>query len=173
MALGDRHANGIGNPLTERASGCFDPRGVAVFRVPGGLGSKLTEVFNFFHRHVFITREVQKRIEQHRAVPCGEDETVAVRPHRVPGVEFQETRKQYGRRIGHAHGHSRMAGVRLLHRVHRKGANRVGHGFLDFWIGEPAGGGSLKGVDGGHGAPFTRCGRRFATDSVGWRKRAR
>jgi hypothetical protein len=35
-------------------------------------------------------------------------ETVAIEPHRIGGIEFEEARKQHGRDIGHAHRHARM-----------------------------------------------------------------
>jgi hypothetical protein len=106
--------------------------------------------------------EVQQRVEQHRAVPGREHETVAVGPARVGGIVFQEAGPQAGGGIGHAHRHAGMAGLRLLHRIHRQRADGVGHaallgdrtgqqGRLGFEGGGGAGGGSLGvGFGGGH-----------------------
>ena len=40
LAFGNRHADGIGNALAERAGGGLDAGGMAIFRVAGGLGSR-------------------------------------------------------------------------------------------------------------------------------------
>ncbi len=68
LALCDRHADGVGNALAERPGRRFDARGVAVFRVAGGLGAKLAELLDVLDRHVGVAGQVKQRIEQHRAV---------------------------------------------------------------------------------------------------------
>jgi len=56
-----------------------------------------------------------------------EHKTVAIRPCRIGRIEFEETREQHGRDIGHAHRHPRMTGPGFLDGVDRQEADRVGH----------------------------------------------
>ena len=78
-------------------------------------------------RHLGVAGEIKQRVEQHRAVPGGEHEAVAVGPVGVGGIELQEAGEQHGGHVGHAHGHAGMAGIGLLHRVHGQRADGVGH----------------------------------------------
>ena len=57
----------------------------------------------------------------------GEHEAVAVGPARIGRVVAQVPAPERDRDLGHAHGRAGMAGVGLLHRVHRERADRVGH----------------------------------------------
>src|SRR3546814_2317820 len=43
QTLGERHADGVGEALAERAGGGLDAGGVAVFRVPGRAAAELAE----------------------------------------------------------------------------------------------------------------------------------
>ena len=122
-----RHADGIGEPLAERAGGRLDAGGVAVFGMAGGLRAELAEALQLVERHALVAEQMQQRIEQHRAVPGGEHEAVAVRPVRVGGVELQVLGEEHGGDVGGAHRQAGMAGIRRLHRVHGKDADRVGH----------------------------------------------
>ena len=125
--LGDGHADGVAEALPERAGGGLDPRRMAVFRVPRRARAELTETLQLLDRHLRIAGQIKQRVEQHRAVPGGKNEAVAVRPIGVRGVELQEAREEHGGHVGHAHRHAGMAGIGLLHRVHGQRANGVGH----------------------------------------------
>src|SRR3546814_5889871 len=59
-------------------------------------------------------------------VTSRQHEAIAVRPLRVGGIELQDPREQDCGDIGHAHGHSGVAGVRLLDRIHRSEERSVG-----------------------------------------------
>ena len=126
-ALGQRHADGVGQPLPERPGRRLDARRFAIFRVSGGAAVQLAEIPDFRHRHIRITGQMQQRVEQHRAVPGREHETVPVRPVWPLRIELQELREQDRRRIRHAHRHPRMAALGGLHSVHGKRANGIGH----------------------------------------------
>src|SRR5258706_16186142 len=75
-------------------------------------------------------RQVQQRIRQHRAVTGGQDETVAIRPHRIGWVELEETRKQHRGAVSHAHRHARMTRLRFFDRIDRQKAYGIGQ----FWM---------------------------------------
>ena len=127
QTLGERHADGVGNALTERSGSRLHTGRVAVLGMPRRLRSPLPECFEFIQRHAFVARQVQERIQQHRAVTGRQHEAIAIRPCRVRRIEFEESRKQHGSDVGHAHGHARMTGLRLLDRIDRQKADRVGH----------------------------------------------
>ena len=93
----------------------------------GGAAAELPEVADLVHRHVGVAGQMQEPVEQHRAVPVRQDETIAVGPVRRLRVEAQELGKQHGRNVGHAHRHAGMARLGLLDGVHGERAQRVGH----------------------------------------------
>ena len=126
-ALGNRHADGVGEPLAKRAGGGLDSGGVAVLGVARRLRAELAEALDLGQAHVLVAGQIEERVEQHRAVPGREHEAVAVGPVGRARVELQEPRKQDGGHVRHAHGHSRMARLRLLDRVGREKADGVGH----------------------------------------------
>ena len=72
-----------------------------------------------------VAGQVEQGVEQHRAVPGGEHEAVAVRPVRIGRVVLQVARPQHVRHGRCAHRQAGMAGVRSLHRVGREEADRV------------------------------------------------
>ena len=127
VAFGNRHADGIGDALAQGAGGCFNACGMAEFRVACGFGTPLAEIADFFHRHVGIAGEMEQGVDQHGTVAGGQDEAVAVGPMRGFGVEFQESGKQHGGDVGGPQGKAGVAGIGLLDRIHRKGADGIGH----------------------------------------------
>ena len=125
--LGERHADGVGEPLAERAGGGLDPRRMAIFGMAGGAAAELAEALELVEAHAGISRQMQQRIEQHRAMPGREHEAVAIGPVRPRRIEFEEAAPQHRGDIGHAHGHAGMAARRLLHRIHGEHPDDVGH----------------------------------------------
>jgi hypothetical protein len=123
-ALGQRQAHAVAKALSQRAGGGLDARGQAMLRMAGGLAAPLPEALQLFHGQV-VAAKVQQRIEQHGAMPGGEDETVAVEPVGVLGVVLQELGPQHVGDVGHAHGHARVAGIGLLHAIHDQGTDGV------------------------------------------------
>src|SRR5438445_171221 len=86
---------------------------------------QLPEALELIHRQV-VAGEVQERVQQHRAVAVGEDETIAVWPRRVCRVVPQVPPPQRQPDFGHSHGHARVTGICGLHGVHGQRTNRVG-----------------------------------------------
>ncbi len=123
--LSQRHADTIGQTLTERASGGFNTGGVAQLRVARGFGVQLTEVFQFVDRQV-IAGQVQQRVNQHGAMTVGHDEAVAIGPFRVLRVVLHEVIPQDFGDVRHTHGGAGVAAGGFLDGVHTQGANRIG-----------------------------------------------
>jgi hypothetical protein len=79
-APGNRHADAVSAPLSERARRRFDPRGQMIFGMTGTFATDLPEVFDIVERnrelskplvlgvYRFHARKMQKRIKQHRCV---------------------------------------------------------------------------------------------------------
>jgi hypothetical protein len=82
MRLGDRHADGVGEPLAERAGGDLDAFGVAALGMARRLAAPLAELLDVLERER-VARHVQQAVEQRRAVSGREDEAVAVGPERM------------------------------------------------------------------------------------------
>ena len=125
--LGERHADRIAHPLPKRPGRGLDAGRVPPLRMPGGATAELAEAPELVERHVGVAGQMQKRIEQHRAVPGGQHEAVAVRPIRYPRIEPQKLREEDGRDIGHPHRHARVSRVRLLDRIHCERSNGIRH----------------------------------------------
>ena len=125
MSLGERHADRIGDTLAEWAGGGLHTRGFAPFRMAGGFGMQLPEGLQIIDGER-IARQVQQRIEQHRAVAVGQHEAITIGPRWIGGVMHQEVAPQHLGDIGHAHGRARMAGIGGLHGIHAQSTNGVG-----------------------------------------------
>ena len=93
-ALGQGHADGVGQPLAEGPGRRLDARRVAVLGVAGGARPELAEVLQLIEGHVLVAGEVEQGIKEHRAVARREDKSVAVRPLGRPGIELQERVKR-------------------------------------------------------------------------------
>ena len=69
--------------------------------------------------------EMQQCVKQHRGMAVRKDEAIAVGPDRIIGIEAQRI---LPKRVGHRrqrHRRAGMAGIGLLHGIHRQGANCV------------------------------------------------
>ncbi len=126
QALGDGEADRHAEPLTQRTGGALDAVRVLVLRVAGRLAVQLAEVLDLVQRHVGIAAQVQDRVQQHRTMPVGENEAIAVEPVRIAGIVAEIIVPQHFGDIGHAHRHARMTGIGLLYGVHRQRADGVG-----------------------------------------------
>jgi hypothetical protein len=119
-ALGDRHADAVGEALAERPGGDLDAGrhvDAVALGVAGRQRAPLAEALDLVHRER-VAREVQHAVEQHRAVAGTQQETIAVGPVRVRRVVIQNLRVEHVSRGRHAHGQARVPGVSLLHRIH-------------------------------------------------------
>ena len=127
QALGERHADGVAEPLAERAGGGLDAGGDEILRVAGRLRAELPEIPDLVHGHLLDAEEEEHGIEQHRAVAGGEHEAVAVRPARLGRVELEVAGEEHRGHVGHAHRHAGMARIGAFNRIHRERADRVRH----------------------------------------------
>ncbi|MNS45853.1 hypothetical protein D3C72_783310 [compost metagenome] len=123
--LGDRHAHGIGDALTQRASGGLDARGITVLRVTRGARVQLAEVFQIIDGEV-VTGEMQQGVQQHGAVAVGQHEAVTVGPLGVVRVVLEVATPQHFGDICHSHGGARVTGVGFLNGIHTQCANGIG-----------------------------------------------
>ena len=124
--LGNGKADRIGDALTQRAGGGFNPFHMAVLRMACRACAPLAEILDLVQRDLFIARQIQQRINQHRAMTGGQDKPVAIGPMRGLGVKLQVFFKQYCGNIGHAHRHPRVAGICRCNSVQRQGADGGG-----------------------------------------------
>ena len=126
VPLGHRHANGVGEALAKRTGGGLDARRVAELRMAWRLRTELTEVADLLECHLRSTGEIEKGVEQHRAVAGRKDQAIPIRPVRGRGVEFQEFLEQQGGAVGKAQRQAAMAALRLFDGVHAERPDRIG-----------------------------------------------
>ncbi len=129
-ALGDGHADGVGDALAERAGRRLDARRVPVLGVTRRAAAPLAEGLEVVDAQV-VAGQVQHGVEQHARVARGEHEAVAVRPRGVGRVVPEVTREERVRDGRGAHGHARMAGVGLLDAVDGQEADGVDAAVLE------------------------------------------
>ena len=123
-ALGHRHADGVGDALAERPGGDLDAGDVAALGVAGRARAPLAEALQVLDRQVEAA-QVRERVLQHARMPGAEHEAVAVAPGGVGWVEAQDVAVERVAERRERHRGAGMAGVRLLHGIHRQPADRV------------------------------------------------
>ena len=125
-ATADRHADRIAQTLPERPRGRLDTGCQPVLGMAGRLRMQLAKAPQLVQRQV-VAGQVQQRIQQHRTVPVGEHETVTIGPLRISRIMPEDSIPERYGDVRHAHRHSRVPGARLLDRVDRQHADRIGH----------------------------------------------
>ncbi len=120
----ERHADSVGKALPQRSGGGLNAWREPMLRMTRRLAVQLPEVGEFRHRQV-VAREVQQRVLQHRAVPVGQHEPIAIGPARIGRVVAQVPLPEGERNLGHSHRHAGVTRVGLLHRIHGQGADGV------------------------------------------------
>jgi hypothetical protein len=130
IRLCHRHAEGIGNALAQRAGGDLDADGRVALGVAFAVRAQLAKALDFFNRKVRVARQVQQRIQQHRAVPVGQHHAVAVKPLGLSWVELEVARVQRGGNFGHAQGHALVTLLRFDDGVDGQKTDGVGQGLL-------------------------------------------
>ena len=123
--LGHRHPDAVAEALAERAGGRLDARRLEVLGVARRARAELAELLDVLEADAVVAGEVQARVEQHRGVPGGEHEPVAVGPRRVGGVVLHDPRVEHVRGRREAERGARMARLRGLDGVDRQRADRV------------------------------------------------
>jgi len=135
-AFGDRHPHPVGEALAERAGRRLHARREVALRMAGRERAPLAEALELLHGQV-VAGQVQDGVLEDAGVPGGEHEAVAVRPLRVGGVVAQKLAVD---QVGHRsqrHRRARVAGVRLLHRVHGQNADGVDRQLLEIGFAHP------------------------------------
>ena len=63
--LGQCHTNSICNPLPQWTGSRFNTLGMTILRMACGHGAHLAEITKLVHGHVFVTSQMQQRINKH------------------------------------------------------------------------------------------------------------
>ena len=104
--FGHGKADGVGNPLTQRASGDLNGVQQEVFRVARSQRAGLAEVLDLIQRDLCIAHEIEQRIDQHGTVARRQNEPIPVGPFGGGDVELHVLFKQHGCNVGHADRHA-------------------------------------------------------------------
>jgi hypothetical protein len=124
VGLGHREPDGVADPLAQRAGGDLDSRGDPVLGVSRRPAVPLAELLDVFQREI-VAGEIQRAVQQHRGVARREHEAVAVHPEGVGRIVTQVTGEQQVGQRRQRHGGAGMSRLRLLHRIHREGADGI------------------------------------------------
>ena len=122
--LGQRHAHARGDALPQGAGGRLHAGRHAALGVAGRPRAQLAELLEVVQGKV-EAGQVERRVEQARGVPAGEDEAVAVGPVGFRAADVQVVQPQHGHHIGQAHRHTGVPGIRRLHLVHGQATQGV------------------------------------------------
>src|SRR5439155_6047634 len=150
--LRERHADAVRETLAQRAGRRLDAGRMAVLGMAGGLRTPLAKPLQLLHREIEFEK-MEERIKQHRRVPGGEHEPVAIRPQRIARIESHVLRPEHVRHIRGAHGSAGVSRFRLLDGVGRQELDGVdaqlglidgsgGHAHLGFRLISGTGSGS-------------------------------
>src|SRR5438093_9748664 len=90
----NRHANRVADTLTEWAGGALYSRRLAKFGMSRRFRMQLPEAFDFRHRQI-VAAHVQPGVEEHAAVPGGENEDIAIDPTRLVGIVSERVPKKH------------------------------------------------------------------------------
>ena len=80
MTFGHGHSDGHRQALPQRAGRAFHAVEEEVFRMPGARAADLPKIADVFHRRTFVSRQMKKRIDQHRTVSGRQHEAVPIGP---------------------------------------------------------------------------------------------
>ncbi len=125
----NRQTDRVAESLAERSSGNFNAGCVTALRMAGGLAAPLAEVLQLIKGQI-VASEVEQAVEQHGAVPGGQDKTIAIDPVRVLRVKLQELGPKRVSHSGGTHRHAGVAGIRILHGIGRQEPDRIDAQFL-------------------------------------------
>src|SRR5262249_20159105 len=135
--LGDGHSDGGRDPLSERTSGGLDTGHPTVLWMARRLAAELTEAADVIERDRWFTEslivgidcldssEMKDGPEQHRGMAVRKNKPIAVGPDRVLRIVVHCPVPQRIDEWCQRHRRSGMAGLGLLHCIHRESSNRV------------------------------------------------
>jgi hypothetical protein len=119
----ERHPDRVAQSLAQRSGRGLHSRRVSDLRVTGRDRAELAEPSDLVHRER-VAREVQQRVEQHRAVAGREHEAVAVEPVRILGIVLQELAEEDDADLGAAERQPDVSDPRRAHGVDGEDADR-------------------------------------------------
>ena len=130
-ALGERKADRGADALAERPRRRLHPRErMPMLGMARRLRADLAKMLQVLDRDVGVAREIEQRIEKHRAVAGRQDEPVPVGPMGRARIEFQEAGEERGRDLGATHRQAGMTRFRRFDAVDRKRADGIHHAFV-------------------------------------------
>src|SRR6516225_7238653 len=100
ISFGERHSGGIGNALSKRSGRRLDAGTRIELGMALAVRAKFPEALDLVDRYLLVAGEVEKRIQQHRAMTVRHHDAIPVKPQRVLWVELQMSREERGRRLG-------------------------------------------------------------------------
>ncbi len=112
--FGHGHAQGVGDALAQGPRGDFNAQGGIALGVASAMGIEFAKALDLVEADAGIAAEVQQGIQQHGAVPVGEDHPIAVEPRGVGRVVLEVLGVEGGGDFGHAQWHPLMT-FRGLH----------------------------------------------------------
>ena len=123
-ALGDRHADGVGEALAERAGRDLDPGRVAGLGVARRARPERAERLEVVELEP-VAAQVQHRVLEDRGMAVGEHEAVAVGPLRVGGVVAHHAAVEHVGEGGERHRRALVAALGVQRRIHRQAADQL------------------------------------------------
>ena len=120
--FGDRHPDGVAEPLTERAGRHLDAHRVAGLGMSRRAAAERAERPQVVELEA-VAAEVQHRVLQDRRVPVGQDEAVPVRPCRVERVVAHHPAVEHVGQRGERHRRALVAALGVQGGVHREAAD--------------------------------------------------
>ena len=121
--LGDRHPDGVAEPLAERPGRRLDARRVAGLGVTGGPRLELPEGLDVRELEA-VAAEVEHRVLEDRGVAVGQHEAVAVGPLGVGRVVLEDPAVEHVGEGGEGHGRALVAALGAQRGVHGEAADQ-------------------------------------------------
>jgi hypothetical protein len=87
----------------------------------------ISEPLQLIKGHILDAGQIEQAVEEHRGVAVGQHEPVAVQPIWIRRIELHEVPEKNGRDVGHAHRRAGMTAFGLLHGIHGKKPDAIGH----------------------------------------------
>ena len=124
LRFGDRHADGVPDPLSERSRRRFYAGRNAVLRVSRCAAPPLAELLDLVEREI-VAREIKDAVEQHAGMARRQDKAIAVQPFGIRGIVSQMALPQHVRERRQRHCRAGMPRIGLLYGVHRERTDGV------------------------------------------------
>ena len=96
-----RNPDRVTYALAQRAGRALDSRGFTKLRMSGSFAVQLPKALDFRHRQI-VAAQVQPGVEEHAAVPGGENEIIAIDPARLVGVVLERVAIKNSAHLGAA-----------------------------------------------------------------------